>query len=155
MLSQKSMALVCHTDWVASEHLISPASIPGLSIFFMKPPSWREASRHPAGKPLFYLQTRAACFSRRGTLRFSLFHNKLPESNKQAKSCHCLQLTVSGFAIWKQTAFCSLSCFSTVTLEAGRDQSQGPIPHMPLSPWIQTKEILTCLQEAVSGGMCK
>lgn len=61
--------------------------------------------------------------------QFPMFHNKLFKSNKQAKSCHCLQLTVSGFATWKQTAFCSLSCFSLVALGVGRDQSPSNVRH--------------------------
>lgn len=90
---------------------------------------------------------------------FHMFHNKLPESNEQAKSCRCLWLRVFGFAAWKQTAFCSLSCFSTVTLGAGRDWRQGPIPHAPLSPMtlsgliggaLDANEGNTCLQETVS-----
>jgi len=64
---------------------------------------------------------------------FPTFHNELPESNKQAKSCHCLQLTLSEFATWKQTAFSSLSCFFIVALGAVRGQTQKPIPHAPLS----------------------
>lgn len=82
------MALVCHTDLVASEHLLSLDSIPDPPNFLMmqlKAHCWRGASRHPGGKPLPPSDTNSWFLERGDTpVLFPTFHNT-PQVQKTGK----------------------------------------------------------------------
>lgn len=112
---------------------------------------WGKGSLPPAEASSLFLERETPAL-------YPVFHNESRESNKWTRSCCWLQLTVSGFATWKQTAFCFLSCSFTMALEVGRHQNLGPISHAPLSTHragfcggaLDPKEGNTYLQETLS-----